>query len=244
MKIAVVGKGGSGKTTTAAVLSRALGRRGAGVVALDCDTNPNLGISLGMGEDTTERLVAMRQALDEGSEAHAPGWADLLDRFGADGPDGVRMAVVSRIDNPDPGCPCCGLSPERLLQAVDDERVIVADFEGGIGTMTRLAEGVVDAVVLVVEPTPKSLEVGRRAVELAGQRACNRLVLVGNRIRDGADGDAVRAAFPGMEVVLVPDDPTVVEADRLGRSPVDHAPGGAAVTALAGLTDRLVPARA
>lgn len=105
MKLAVVGKGGSGKTTVAAVVSRTLARDGLSVVALDCDTNPNLGISLGVGESETERLVAMRQALDDGDAEHASEWGTLLERFGTDGPDGVRLAVVSRIENPDPGCP-------------------------------------------------------------------------------------------------------------------------------------------
>ena len=103
MKLAVVGKGGSGKTTTAAVIARTLARRGMTVVALDCDTNPNLGISLGVGDEETERLIAMRQALDEGEEEHAPTWDELVDRFGSDAPDGVRLAVVTRIENPEPG---------------------------------------------------------------------------------------------------------------------------------------------
>lgn len=103
MRLAVVGKGGSGKTTTSAVLARTLARRGLPVVALDCDTNPNLGISLGVGEEPTERLAAMRQALDEGDEEHAPTWDSLVERFGCDAPDGVRLAVVSRIVNPEPG---------------------------------------------------------------------------------------------------------------------------------------------
>jgi CO dehydrogenase maturation factor len=104
MKVAVVGKGGSGKTTTSAIVARTLGRMGLPVVALDCDSNPNLGISLGVGDTETERLLGMRQALDEGDEEHAPSWSELLDRFGSDAPDGVRLAVVTRIENPEPGC--------------------------------------------------------------------------------------------------------------------------------------------
>ncbi len=103
MKVAVVGKGGSGKTTTSAIVARTLARHGLPVVALDCDTNPNLGISLGIGEVETDRLVSMRENLDEGEEQHAPGWNDLIARFGTDGPDGVRLAVVTRIENPEPG---------------------------------------------------------------------------------------------------------------------------------------------
>ena len=49
--------------------------------------------------------MAMREGLDEGEQEHAPGWDQLLERFGSEAPDGVRLAVVSRIENPEPGCP-------------------------------------------------------------------------------------------------------------------------------------------
>ena len=57
------------------------------------------------------------------------------------------------------------MSPEQLLGSVDfpEEDVVVADFEAGVGTLTRLGEEHVDTVVIVVEATPKSLEVGQRA---------------------------------------------------------------------------------
>ena len=103
MKIAVVGKGGAGKTTSSAVLARALARRGVSVVALDCDTNPNLGLSLGVGDAETERLVTLREQVDEGEAEHALTWGDILDRYGATAPDGVRLAVITRIENPEPG---------------------------------------------------------------------------------------------------------------------------------------------
>jgi len=105
MKIAVVGKGGSGKTTTSAVLARTLARSGRPTLALDCDSNPNLGISLGLGESATERLVTVREAVDAGEEEHAASAEELVERFGVDAPDGVRLAVVSAIQNPEPGCP-------------------------------------------------------------------------------------------------------------------------------------------
>jgi len=105
MKIAVVGKGGSGKTTTSAVLARTFARAGVSTLALDCDSNPNLGISLGLGEDATEQLIAVRDAIDAGEEEHATSADDLVERFGTDAPDGVRLAVVTAIQNPEPGCP-------------------------------------------------------------------------------------------------------------------------------------------
>jgi len=103
MKIAVVGKGGAGQTTTSAVLARTLALRGARVVALDCVTNPNLGLSLGVGDSETERLLTLREQVDEGEAEHAPTWDDILARYGTDAPDGVRLSVITRIENPEPG---------------------------------------------------------------------------------------------------------------------------------------------
>ena len=105
MKVAVVGKGGSGKTTTSAVLARTFARSGRRTLALDCDSNPNLGISLGLGEAETERLVTVRDGVDAGQTEHAASGDDLVERFGVEAPDGVRLAVVSAIQNPEPGCP-------------------------------------------------------------------------------------------------------------------------------------------
>jgi CO dehydrogenase maturation factor len=103
VKVAVVGKGGSGKTTTAGIIARTLGRAGHRVIALDCDANPNLGIALGLGPAETERLQGIREGLDQDETQHAPTVSEMLQRFGAQAPDAVRLAVVTKIDKPDPG---------------------------------------------------------------------------------------------------------------------------------------------
>jgi CO dehydrogenase maturation factor len=105
MKIAIIGKGGVGKTTTSGTIARLMAKQGLNVVALDCDVNPNLGLSIGLTMAETERLAGIRQALDADEEEHAPTIPIMLERFGAWAPDGVRVAVVSQIDNIDPGCP-------------------------------------------------------------------------------------------------------------------------------------------
>jgi CO dehydrogenase maturation factor len=240
MKIAVIGKGGSGKTTTSAVLARSLARRGHPVVALDCDSNANLGISLGVGFDDTEQLVSMRERLDDGQADHAPAPTELLDRFGREAPDGVQLAVVTRIENIEPGCPCCGLSPDQLLGAFDaPDRMVIADLEAGIGTLTRVDPGAIDVAVLVAEPTQKSLDVAQRARELARQKAISTVVVVASKVATEADLDAVRDRFPGVQVIAVPDDPAIMRADRDGVAPMDHDPDSPAVVALGRLADML-----
>jgi len=103
MKIVVAGKGGVGKTTVAGTVARVLARNGHRVLALDADANPMLGISLGVGPEETDALVAVRQGLEDGSSEHEPTIEGFVERFGTDAPDGVRLVVASRIDQFDPG---------------------------------------------------------------------------------------------------------------------------------------------
>ncbi|NED12772.1 ATP-binding protein [Streptomyces sp. SID9124] len=59
MKIAFVGKGGSGKTTLSSLFIRHLAANEAHVVAVDADINQHLGAALGLDEDTAAALPAM-----------------------------------------------------------------------------------------------------------------------------------------------------------------------------------------
>src|SRR5579875_852599 len=65
MKIAFVGKGGSGKTTLSALFARHLAASGAPVVAIDADINQHLGVALGLTEETAAALPALGEHLDE-----------------------------------------------------------------------------------------------------------------------------------------------------------------------------------
>ncbi len=119
---------------------------------------------------------------------------------------------------------------------------IVADLEAGIGTLTRLSDGL-DTIVVVAEPTPKSIEVGRRAADFVREKSLGRLVVVANRLTGEEDFERICAAFSGYHVVPIPDDPAVVEADRQGTAPLDRTPDAPAMRALVDLAGQLVPAR-
>ncbi|MFN2388974.1 MAG: AAA family ATPase [Actinomycetota bacterium] len=95
MKVAVSGKGGTGKTTISATLARLGARRGYRTLAIDCDSNPNLGASLGLGFEALDdaeplpKMVAGRE----------PWSADrLVSTFGVEGPDGVTLVLGARVD--------------------------------------------------------------------------------------------------------------------------------------------------
>ena len=116
---------------------------------------------------------------------------------------------------------------------------MVADLEAGIGTLMRLTEGAVDVVLIVVEPVPKSIEVGSRAAAACIEKRIDRVMIVANRVRDAEDLAMIRAAFPDAEIAMVPHDLAIVEADRLGAAPLDLFPEAPSVRALVALAGQL-----
>lgn len=121
----------------------------------------------------------------------------------------------------------------------DDEIVIVADMEAGIGSLTRLDEAAIDVTLVVVEPTPRSIDVARRGVHVADERGQGRIVIVGNKITGDADRRRIVDAFGDRPTVFVPEDPAIDEADRRGTSPSDDAPDAPGVLALERIIDVL-----
>lgn len=239
MKVAVAGKGGAGKTTVSGTIARALARSGLKVLALDADVNPMLGVSLGVGPDETERLAGIRQALDGGKVEHASSAEEVVQRFGADAPDGVRLIVASRVDGLDSGCACCGVTPDALLNALDgSDRAVVCDLEAGVGTLTKMKEGAADVVLVVANPTAKSIEVARRAADSAAAKRA-RVIVIANRVETDEDRETIRAALGTHEIIEVPEDPSVALADRDGVAPIDVAEDAPGVGAIRALGERL-----
>lgn len=97
--MAISGKGGVGKTTIASVLARTLGRRGHRVIAIDCDSDPNLAANIGLGE---EMAGLLRPLLDQSGEVRflptnlSP--ATLLTEYGYHGPDNVTLMLAARAE--------------------------------------------------------------------------------------------------------------------------------------------------
>jgi CO dehydrogenase maturation factor len=239
MKIAVAGKGGVGKTTISGTLARTLARSGATVLALDADVNPMLGLSLGLGMQGTEDLAAVRQALRDGEIEHAPTAQAMLDEFGSDAPDGVRVVVASRMDGPDSGCGCCGVTPDQMLRELDSvERTVLGDLEAGVGVLSRMAPGSIDVVLVVANPTAKSIEVARRAIQTPAARE-GRILVVANRVRDEDDVALIRDGLGDYEMAVIPEDPMIARADAEGVAPLDLDDAAPGVLAIIALGERL-----
>lgn len=107
MKVAVAGKGGSGKTTISGTLARLFARRGYPVLAIDGDSNPSLAAILGLDPDAAERLEEMPASVlkdvvdDEGNAQRvlAQSVEQIVAEHGVPTPDGVRLLSMKKIDH-------------------------------------------------------------------------------------------------------------------------------------------------
>jgi CO dehydrogenase maturation factor len=131
-----------------------------------------------------------------------------------------------------------------LLGELDgNERVLICDLEAGLGTVLRMQAGHADVVLVVAEPTAKSIEVAKRAARIAEAREVPVLV-VANRVREDQDLEAISAAFGGREIAVVPEEPAITHADREGLAPIDLDADAPGVRAITSLRDRLAFAAA
>lgn len=255
MKIAITGKGGTGKTTIAGIASRVLARAGNEVVAVDADPNPNLAVTLGLGVDRAIGLESVTNVLlhekaehshdhdHDACETRPDAAEDLLVSLGVTAPDGVRLIQTGTIERPAEGCLCCGShrTSRRIFDELDDTgRIVVADLEAGVIDLMWIWPKPGDCALVVTEPYIKSLEVARRALEVTRQFEVGQVVVVANRVTGRADAERVRKYLPDYTVVDVPDDPAVTRAGQVGRSPFDEAPDGPAAQAIGSLTELLV----
>ena len=96
MKLGIVGKGGVGKTTISALICQGYADRGQRVVAIDTDSNPNLGISLGLSLDEAEAVPVIPRSLVMGTGSGMTP-EELMREYGRQTPAGVRLLSAMRV---------------------------------------------------------------------------------------------------------------------------------------------------
>jgi len=235
MKIAISGKGGVGKTILASLLSRTFARAGYSVLAIDADPNSNLAATLGFPHpDEITPISEMRTLIEERTGA-SPGKAvgffklnpkvdDLPEKYSLKY-NGIRLMVMGRIKRGGTGCYC----PENaLLQALvthlllERDEVVILDMEAGVEHLGRATAKAVDKLIIVVEPSRRSIETAYRIDKLAREIGLHNIAIVANKVRSQAEKEFLTSSLPGFKFLgFIPYDQAIVEADVSNSSVLD-----------------------
>ncbi|MBS7619902.1 AAA family ATPase [Candidatus Bathyarchaeota archaeon] len=258
MKFAVSGKGGVGKTFVSATLARLFARESYNVIAVDADPNINLSISLGISREVSDKIIPISDNAElikerTGSEPGkssvifkmTPKVDDIVERFGVTGPDGVKLLVMGTVKAGDSGCMCPANALLRVLiqhLLIQRRDLIIMDMEAGLEHLGRGTARRFDSMLVVLDPTIKSVDTLKRVVSLAKQIDIPEVLAVGNKIEDEKGRALIRdeAETLGIPVACyIPHDPAISSADLLGKAPLEYDEHSPAINALKSLKDFL-----
>lgn len=198
MKIAFAGKGGVGKTTLCAWLGDYLARQGHDVILVDADTALSLGQACGLEAGglpapLSAREDLVRERIGSGFLSLNPDVSDLpgelsveLPVASAPGtlPGRKRLLTMGSITGAGDGCACAA---NALLKSVlahlvlREKSYVLVDLEAGVEHLGRGTVAGVDGLVVVSEPSRRSLETAARVGALAAELGLARQVLAVNR---------------------------------------------------------------
>lgn len=203
MKIAVSGKGGVGKTTIVAWLGDYLARRGNSVWLVDADTALSLGQASGLKRSEMPEALIQRKALLQqrirpvgGGMMHLnPQVSDLPESLSVPLPLGgplsegakageKRLLVMGALSNAGDGCACDANALLKVLLAhmvLDREEWVLVDMEAGVEHLGRGTVANVDQLLVVSEPSMRSLETAAEVGRMAKELGLTRQVLILNR---------------------------------------------------------------
>ncbi|MGD2163317.1 MAG: carbon monoxide dehydrogenase accessory protein CooC [Anaerolineales bacterium] len=240
MKLAITGKGGVGKTTLTSLLAYAFREKGYQVLAIDADPSPCLGIALGFPTDKLDEITPIAK-MDEliyertGAQPGTTGGFfkmnprvdDLPDRFSLS-QAGIRMLELGAVEMGGSGCICPESAMLRSLIThvlLARDEVVLLDMYAGVEHLGRATADAVDAMLVVVEPTARSLGTAEQIKKLAGDINVENIYIVGSKVRNEEDAEFIEAHSPGLPVLgHLPSDERVIEADRKGVAVYSMSP--------------------
>ncbi|MGD8759177.1 MAG: AAA family ATPase [Anaerolineales bacterium] len=248
--IALAGKGGTGKTTIAAMLIDSIVRAGKGpLLAIDADPASNLHLALGMPMPSTvgeirEKMALMSSGGQLGMSMSRQDYIDLEVRMALE--EGQLFDLIAMGRPEGPGCYCAF---NHMLREVIDKLskgygFVVIDNEAGMEHISRRTTRDVDHLLLVTDPTIRGVRTAAEMVKLSEELDVNvqQIVLVVNRVVDKLP-EPLQQAIDDLNLEVgayVPADEKVNQLDALGKPLIQLDGNSPAYKAVETLAARLL----
>jgi CO dehydrogenase maturation factor len=224
LSLAIAGKGGTGKTTLAAILVRALGEAGAGsILAVDADPNANLAEALGVEPGKPLAEIREQGSSPEGSPPSGVGRARAVDdeiQRAITEAEGFDLITMGRGEGPRCYCYVNNLLRKSLDTLARNYDTVILDNEAGMEHLSRRTTNNVDFLVTVTNPTLPSLRAAGRILALSRQLPIqiDERALVLTRAGGQEIPEAVRRGLAEMEARRLPDVPQDDAVERAGAA--------------------------
>ena len=250
--IALAGKGGTGKTTVASLIVRALGEMGAkSVLAVDAD--PNACLHEGLGVDVERSVGEITEEMLENANSNPNGmskdaWLEYnVQRYVVE----TRHFDLLSMGRPE-GAGCYCYANNLVRGCVDDlsrgYSYVVLDNEAGLEHLSRRTTRDVDLLLVVADPAVRGIRTAATLSALADELkiAVGARYLIVNRAEEPL-ADALIAAIEAAGVPLlgvVPPDHGISVIDLEGTGVYDLPDDSAALAAVKRLLTIAIPALA
>ena len=191
-KMAICGKGGTGKSTIVTLMANALREDGYTVLIIDTDeSNPGLYRMFGFDKQP-KPLMKLLDRFSIGETKPETGWLTQDEIPIQDIPSGhilesdrLKFLMVGKLTDPFQGCACSMADIVRDFMgklSLRDKEIALADMEAGIESFGRGVERSVDTVLIIVEPSFESLALAERIGYMADGMGVNRVRAILNKV--------------------------------------------------------------
>jgi CO dehydrogenase maturation factor len=245
--IAMAGKGGVGKTTVSALVTRYFAKQQKGpLLAIDADPNSNLGETLGLEIDKTvgdvrENFMKDPQGVPSGMDKIV--YLEMLMNQTLIEQKEFDLLVMGRQEGQ--GCYCM---VNNILNRFAEEleknyKFLLVDNEAGMEHLSRRSSGHVDILLMVTDYALRGLRAVGRINDMLGDLKLDikhKGLIVNRAPKDLSQAFLDEVERIGVPILcIIPDDENLLEFDMAQRSLLDLPDESVAVTAVGDMMEKV-----
>lgn len=222
MKVLVCGKGGCGKSTVVALLSKEMAERENKVLVIDSDeSNTGLHLRLGMTkpEDFMNYFGGKKILFEKTKEITGRWKLDDLPKEYLSDKGNIQLLSMGKIYQFGEGCACpINVLSSRVLEILDvgDKEFLIVDTDAGIEHFGRGVEKGVDSLVVVIEPSKDSILLAQKISDL-GKQLGKPTYLVLNRVNHESEMLLLESIDKENVIAVIPENREVFMSGLAGK---------------------------